>query len=234
MAVGYFITGTDTGVGKTLVAGALAAALARRGQRVGVMKPCETGCVVTPAGTRAAADALFLKTMAHCDEPIERICPYRLRDPLAPWVAARREGIAVDVGLIVSLCSEMHSRCDVMLVEGAGGLMVPLTKTVMNLDLALLLGLPLIVVARLTLGTINHTVLTEQQARSRGAHIAGIVVNQTSPETDCATETNADVLRDLCAGPVAGPLPYLADRQRSDAAALADWAEAYVMGPLSL
>jgi len=232
MSAGFFITGTDTGVGKTLVAGAAAAAFARQGKRVGVMKPCETGCP-THNGRRAAADALFLKTMARSDAPIEQICPYRLRDPLAPWVAAQREDIAIDIARIVSLYEAMRSRCDVMLVEGAGGWMVPLTETVMNLDLALLTGLPLLVVARLTLGTINHTLLTEQQAIRSGASIAGVLVNQTTPETDCSAETNPGVLRALCESPVIGPLPHLAEHERSSAAALADWADAHFMKLIS-
>jgi len=231
MVRGYFITGTDTGVGKTLIAGALAAGLRRHGKRVGVMKPCETGCAVQN-GRLVPSDALFLTSMAGSEEPLEVVCPYRLATPVAPLVAAEREAVHIDIDRIVRLFHEIQHQYDIVLVEGAGGLLVPLTTTVMNLDLALLLGLPLVVVARLSLGTINHTLLTEHAARSRGAVIAGIVINQLMPDWSVAEQTNPEVLRRFSQCQVIGPLPYLLEQQRSDPKALADLADTHLIATL--
>lgn len=222
---GYFITGTDTGVGKTLVTGAVARALVQRGKRVGVMKPFETGCGLR-GSVLVPRDALFLKAMAQSTEALERICPCRLRYPLAPWIAAALEQVSIDVQQVVSIFKELQSRCDVMLVEGAGGLMVPITATLMNSDLAGLLGLPLIVVARLSLGTINHTLLTVQQALTRGLSVAGIVLNQLTPDRGVAEQTNPDAIRRLAGVPVLGQLPYVPEDRRNDDRFLAAWASA--------
>jgi len=223
MARGYFVTGTDTGVGKTLVTGALARALVGRGKRVGVMKPFETGCG-SRGGGLVPEDALFLKAMAQSTEAIERICPCRLRYPLAPWIAAALEQVTIDVQQVARNFDDLKSRCDVMLVEGAGGLMVPITETVMNIDLAKLFALPLIIVARLSLGTINHTLLTVQQALSRGISVAGIVLNQLTPEQGIAEQTNPDAIRSLARVPVLGQMPYVPEDRRNDAGFLAAWA----------
>src|SRR5574342_1096525 len=122
MGGGLFITGTDTGVGKTFFACGLAALLRDYGYRVGVMKPAETGCAERD-GELLAEDAVRLKEASGCREPIEKICPYRLRDPLAPSVAAGRADVNIDIDRLMTIYHEIKSNHDVTIVEGAGGLM---------------------------------------------------------------------------------------------------------------
>ncbi|MGH7929640.1 MAG: dethiobiotin synthase, partial [Candidatus Binatia bacterium] len=125
MSKGVFITGTDTGVGKTFFACALAAYLKDLGYKIGVMKPAETGCDAGD-GKIAPLDALALKEASGCDLPLEKICPYQFREPLAPSVAAEREGRQIDINRLMDAYHEISSAHDITLVEGAGGLMVPL------------------------------------------------------------------------------------------------------------
>src|SRR6185503_12356190 len=125
MGSGIFITGTDTGVGKTFFAATLAAYLRDAGYRVGVMKPAETGCEESD-GALIPADALLLKDASGCTEPIERICPYRLAEPLAPSIAAERAGVKIDIDHLMAVYGGIKAGHDVTLVEGAGGLLVPL------------------------------------------------------------------------------------------------------------
>lgn len=212
---GYFITGTDTGVGKTLVAGALARSMVSAGIRVGVMKPFETGCRDTENGL-IPEDALFLKTMARCSEPLDLICPYRLRHPLAPGVSAVLENVAIHIDDIVTRLLRMQETYDLILVEGAGGLMVPVAENLLNRDLIKIMALPLIIVARLSLGTINHTLLTVHQALSSGINVTGIILNQMSPEHGKAEETNPDVLRRFSPVPIIGQLPFIPEEKRTD------------------
>lgn len=222
---GYFITGTDTGVGKTLVAGAVARALARSGRRVGVMKPFETGCTLQ-GDSLIPEDAVFLKDMAGCDEDIRRICPYCFKHPLAPWAAASIEKVSIDIELIKVIYLEMKKKYDVMLIEGAGGLMVPVAENFLMLDVIAMLHLPLLIVARLSLGTINHALLTAGQAQSRGIEVAGIILNQISPARGLAEETNPEVLRKFSRVPLLGQLPFIEEKKRKDAEYLADCAAA--------
>ncbi|MEI6125119.1 MAG: dethiobiotin synthase [Pseudomonadota bacterium] len=222
---GYFITGTDTGVGKTMIAGALARALARSGRRVGVMKPFETGCT-SRGDSLIPEDAVFLKEMSGCNEDIHRICPYRLRHPLAPLVAAAIEKVSIDIDRIKGIYLEMKKKYDVMLIEGAGGVMVPVAENLVTLDVIAMLNLPLLIVSRLSLGTINHTLLTVQQAQSRGIDVSGIILNQVSPVKGLAEETNPEVLRKFSGVPLLGQMPFIEEHKRKDADYLADCAAA--------
>lgn len=205
------VTGTDTGVGKTFVACALAHAWRARGRRVGVVKPAETGVVDEPEDARALAAA------ADDGSPLDEICPYRLRAPLAPAVAAAREGVTIDVERIVALIARRAAAVDVLLVEGAGGLLVPLAGTTTFLDLALRARVPLVVVAANRLGTVNHTALTARVAHAAGVDVAGYVLSQPSPSTDESAETNAETIATLTSLRCLGVLPHLA--RPDDAAA---------------
>ncbi|MXY24314.1 MAG: dethiobiotin synthase [Acidobacteria bacterium] len=187
-----FITGTDTGVGKTFVACAIAAALRARGLRVGVMKPVETGC--GPAGARRPRDAAALRAAAGSTLELDTICPWQLAAPLAPDVAARLEGKRIDPAGILSVFREIDRAHDITLVEGAGGLLVPIDGPYTMADLACDLDLPLLVVVNSKLGAINHTLLTLEAAASRGLHVAGYILNRPTPDGDAATVTNADLL----------------------------------------
>ena len=208
MTKGIFITGTDTGVGKTLLAASLAAFLRDRGYRVGVMKPAETGCPESD-GTLIPQDALRLKEAAGCAEPIETICPYSFAEPLAPSIAAERSNRKIDVDLLLSTYGEISAKNDVTLVEGAGGLMAPLLPSYTYADFALVLKLPVLVVAANKLGVINHLLLTLEHAGCRGLKVLGYVLNRISNENSLAAETNREVLFGLTGVPCLGELPFI-------------------------
>jgi dethiobiotin synthetase len=209
MGKGLFITGTDTGVGKTLLCCSLAALLRDLGYRVGVMKPVETGCVERD-GEFVPDDALRLQDASGCAEPMEKICPYRLAEPLAPSVAAERAGIKIDIDHLLALYHEMRSKHDVTLVEGAGGLMVPLLPGYTFADFARVFELPVIVVAANKLGAINHLLLTLEHAACKELTVLGYVLNRVSDDTSLAAETNREVLAGLTGAPCLGELPFIA------------------------
>src|SRR5712692_298213 len=189
MGTGIFITGTVTGVGKMLVACGLAALLKESGYLVGVMKPAETGCQERD-GELVPEDAVRLKEASACEEPLEKICPYRLKDPLAPSVAAERSGVAIDIDLLQKLYNDISSAHDITIVEGAGGLLVPLLPHYTYADLAKLLKLPVLVVAANRLGAINHLLLTLEHATCRGLRVLGYVLNHLESRPSLAAQTN--------------------------------------------
>jgi len=201
---GIFITGTDTGVGKTFVAAGLAAALREQGINVGVMKPAETGCRLRK-GVLIPQDALKLIKAGGVDDPLDLVNPYRFSAPLAPAIAAGREGKKVEIRKIVSAYRTLAGKHAYMLVEGAGGIMVPLTGKHQYLDLASLLNLPVLVVARPGLGTINHTLLTIMALRSQRLRVAGIVINHLSKQRPgLAERTGPRVIERLSGVPIIG------------------------------
>jgi dethiobiotin synthetase len=212
MGSGIFITGTDTGVGKTFVACGLAALLRESGYRVGVMKPAETGCEEKD-GSLVPEDAVRLKAASGCEEPIEKICPYRLKDELAPSVAAERSGVKIEIDNIQNLYEEISSKHDITIVEGAGGLLVPLLSHYTYADLAKLLKLPLVVVAANRLGAINHLLLTLEHASCRGLSVLGYVLNHLENVPSLAAETNTEALNFLTAVPRLGEIPYVANAE---------------------
>ncbi len=222
----FFITGTDTAIGKTTVACSLAAAFAGRGLRVGVSKPVETGCEAGEDSALIPADAVRLRYFSGSPAPLEWICPYRFRAPLAPSIAARRESRQIDLKAAAEAIQDLTARCDVALIEGAGGLLVPVQGQSTFADLALRCGLPLIVVVGNRLGAINHAQLTVRCARSAGLTVAGYIVNSLTPEPDVAAQTNIDALTELL-GPPLGVLPWLGmvECRAEDRRRLADTAE---------
>ncbi|HWO41508.1 MAG TPA: dethiobiotin synthase [Candidatus Eisenbacteria bacterium] len=207
MGKGLFITGTDTGVGKTFVACALAGFLRNSGYKVGVMKPAETGCAEN-RGELVPQDAVQLKEASGCEFPLEKICPYRFREPLAPSVAAEREGARIDIDRLIEVYGELSIAHDVTLVEGAGGLMVPLLPSYTYADLARVLRLPVLLVAANRLGALNHTLLTLEHASCKGLGVLGYVLNQTEEQRSPAAETNREALAWLTGVPCAGEFPY--------------------------
>ena len=198
-----FVTGTDTGVGKTFVTCALALALLAQGRQVGVVKPVETGVDGEPDDARRLAAA------AGDTSPLDDVCPYRLRAPLAPSVAAAREGIVIDLDHLVQLITRRARTVDVLLVEGAGGLLVPIVGSTTYLDLAQRLAAPLLIVAANQLGTVNHAALTARVAVSAGVTVLGFVLSQPSPTTDPSAETNADTIATTTGLRCLGVLPHL-------------------------
>jgi len=186
-----FITGTDTGVGKTFVGCALAHALRARGRRVAVMKPIETGVGDVPE------DAARLRAAADDGAPLDVICPLRFDAPLAPSVAARLEGRTIDVGELVDAIGRRARAADVLLVEGAGGLLVPVDGRTTWADVAARAGLPLLIVAANRLGTVNHCALTARVAAAAGLGVRGFVLSQPAAETDVSAATNAETIAGL-------------------------------------
>ncbi|HEX9147109.1 MAG TPA: dethiobiotin synthase [Candidatus Binatia bacterium] len=208
MGAGLFITGTDTGVGKTLVACGLAALLRESGYRVGVMKPVETGCFEKD-GKLFPEDAVKLKEAAGCAVPLEKVCPFRLRDPLAPGIAAEREGIRIDIDRLIDIYNEISSAHDITLVEGAGGLMVPLLPSYTYADFACVVKLSTLVVAANRLGAINHLLLTLEHASCKGLRVLGYVLNQIQSEPSLAADTNRAAISTLTSVPCLGEISYL-------------------------
>lgn len=205
---GFFITGTDTGVGKTAVTAGLAASLKRKGLNVGVMKPLQTGSANTGQGM-ISVDALFTMLVAGISEAMELVCPYRLEPPLAPRVAAEIKGITIEVNKISAAYRKLCTRHEFMLVEGAGGIMVPIAGRFLMADLAKLLDLPVLIVARPGLGTVNHTLLTVEYAKSRGLRVAGIIINGFKRHTaGPAEKTNPGLIEELSGVPVVGTVPH--------------------------
>ena len=203
-----FVTGTDTGVGKTVVTALLASLLARRGISVGVMKPVATGGEEL-GGLLRSPDALFFKETLALDEPLELINPVCFREPLAPSIAAGSEGMEIDLAVLDGAYASLMRCHDAVLIEGIGGLLVPLKGRFSVADLALRWNVPLLVVGRPGLGTINHTALTISCARSRGLRVAGFVMNASHPLTgDRAEATNPACIEELCDVKCWGIIPY--------------------------
>ncbi len=203
---GLFITGTDTGVGKTHVACGLARALVAQGVRVGVMKPVETG-VAGAVGPDTAA----LIDAAGGAAPADKVCPYIYKMPAAPLAAARAEGGTVSPDRLVSAYAELCVGRQVMLVEGAGGWAVPIAAHFAMGDLAALIGLPVLVVARRGLGTVNHTRLTVDAIRSRGLAVAGVVLNGPEAPDDPTIVGNGPLIAELTGVPVLEAPPWGGD-----------------------
>lgn len=212
MSKGFFITGTDTGVGKTVVSAAIIRLLRSIGIAAAAMKPVETGCK-SEGGSLLPEDAIFLKRIAGMDEAADIVAPYRYKSPLAPLAAAETDATPLpDLDVIKKLFEYLSGKYEAVVVEGAGGLMVPLTERYYMLDLAAELGLPLIVVSRPGLGMINHSLLTIKCALNAGLDVGGLVINYSSlPENSLAEKTNPELVQRLSPVPLMGIFPYLAE-----------------------
>jgi len=219
MPKGFFITGTDTGVGKTIVTAALVKAAQSLGFRAVGMKPIETGCQKTVESRQHTAygndflipaDGMFLRNMAGAKESLDLITPVRFENPLAPMPASEREEIPVDMEKITNAFAALAYKYTVLIIEGIGGILVPITKDYSVLDMAKDFGLPVIVVTRPGLGMINHTLLTVNYALEEGLPVAGIIINYHQPaEGTIAEQTNPAVLATICPVPILGIFPHL-------------------------
>jgi dethiobiotin synthetase len=204
---GILITGTDTGVGKTFVACGIAAALARRGLRVAPFKPAETGCEWDPQSqSLIPGDALLLREASETKASLDTICPYRFRTPVAPAVAADLEGAPIALNPLKERLQDCYAKLasshEIVVVESAGGILVPLAWGFHFGDLARLLNLPVLVVAGSRLGAINHTLLTLEYLASSGLRVLGCVLNHCSEEKTAAIETNVGTLKKLVSVPL--------------------------------
>jgi dethiobiotin synthetase len=206
---GIFVTGTGTSVGKTAVMGALVRILRESGINVGIMKPIATGCHPDKDGTLISEDAEFLQSAAGVRYPPELLCPYRYEDPVAPSVAAEKSGRPILLPDIISSYFVLIGAHDIVLVEGVGGVLVPLFGGHTVTDLIKMLHLPVLIISANELGTINHTLLTIEHLRQKKIDILGIILNQTSPDVDHSQLTNAESIKSIAGEvPMLGCLPY--------------------------
>jgi dethiobiotin synthetase len=226
------ITGTDTGIGKTVVGCALAALARQRGLRVGGMKPLESGIEERPiSATGLASDAERLRHACGEVDPIEVVRPYLLREPLAPMVAAQRAGVQVAPATLDAALAQIERERDLVLVEGAGGLLVPITPALSYLDLFARWECELVLVAGNRLGVLNHVLLTLRAATAAGVPVAAIVLTALSArDATVAEATNYDALRQLLPGQTILRFPWV-DRT-DDLEVLAVAAEAAGLGKL--
>lgn len=232
-ARGLFVTGTDTGVGKTMVACAIAAWCRDHGIDAGVMKPVATGGRAMRVGRSkrwVSDDARRLARCARAADPWPLINPVCFAEPIAPWTAARRAGTTIRLAQVLEAFRVLQARHQVVIVEGIGGLLVPLTARATVADLARCLRLPLLLVARAGLGTLNHTLLSLACARDHRLAVKGVVLNHAAgpprgPAARVSAQTNVQVLRQLAQAPILGPLPFRSDRQP-----LSEWIQRH-LGP---
>ena len=204
---GLFITGTDTGVGKTLIAGGIASVLRRQGLKVGVFKPIASGC--RNDGVLVSDDTEFLAMCADAEYSLSVITPVTYKTPAAPITCAQVEGRAIDYEEIATAYNYLCENTDVVIVEGIGGAMVPLDAKHTVLDLAVQFNLPMVIVARPNLGTINHSLLTIAAVRNAGLPVAGLVISgYNALEADIAEETAPDVISEFGNTPLLSIVPY--------------------------
>ncbi|MBF0343165.1 MAG: dethiobiotin synthase [Nitrospirae bacterium] len=204
---GFFITGTDTGVGKTIITAIVALALQERGLRTTVIKPIETGCMLSGQGL-VPPDGLFLKNILNLDDDIDRITPVRYALPLAPLVAAKLENREVDLQRLRRCFAELNTY-EAVVVEGIGGLMVPITEDYFVYDMIKELGLPVILVAAAGLGSINHTLLSIDFMKSHNISTAGLIINHNVSYHGIANRTTPDTISRLSPINIIATVPFI-------------------------
>ena len=202
MEKGVFVTGSDTGVGKTVIAGAIAAAIKAHGLDVGVMKPVASGAKEIE-GKLVSEDAVYLKKIIDSTDDDDLVNPVRLEPPIAPTMAASKSGVPIDIDKIWKAYEVLTNKHDFVVVEGIGGLMVPIDDTLFVADLVRKMDLALVIVSRDYLGTINHTLLTVEYARSRNIRIKGIVINMLKNGDDFVRE-----IEKYSSVPILGTIPF--------------------------
>lgn len=205
MVNGIFVTGTDTDVGKTMISSGIAAVLKEKKIDVGVFKPLLSGI----AREDPASDTSWLKQLSQTSLSYEEITPFALKEPLAPYVAAKLEGKSIRMEEVVRHWENIKGKHEFFIVEGAGGISVPLGEDFLVSDLIKALKLPIVIVARPNLGTVNHIFLTVQYAKSQSLSIAGIVLNGINEHPDLAEKTNPELIEKLCSVPILGITPKL-------------------------
>lgn len=202
---GFFVTGTDTDVGKTLISSGLAAVLKEKNIDVGVFKPLLSGV----SREDPTSDTSLLKQLSETSLSHEEITPFEFREPLAPYVAGKMEGKNVRIEEVLRNWEKISKKHEFFIVEGAGGISVPYGKNFLVSDLMKALRLPILIVARPNLGTVNHIFLTIEYAKSLGLSVAGIVINGMSEKPDLAEKTNPELIEELCGVPILGITPKL-------------------------
>ncbi len=203
-----FVTGTDTDIGKTLVTAGLAAVMQSLGYKAGVYKPFQSGAE-EKNGFLVSPDLAYVKKL---DFYVETLCTYLLKPPTAPYIAAEIDGIKMSLSNVSREFQTLKQSCETVIVEGAGGLMVPVTKDSLMGDVAKMLEIPILIVARPDLGTINHTLLTINYAKSLGLDIAGVIINRYPDGTnDAAIKTAPRLIEEYSDVNILGVIPELPD-----------------------
>jgi dethiobiotin synthetase len=182
---------------------------------IGVMKPVESGCKRLE-GSLVPSDALSLKELSGSNDDIDLINPYRLEHPFAPATAAEMEGVKIESAKIEDAYTRLKSMHDLVIVEGAGGLLVPLNDSLLMADLIKILNLPVLVIARSSLGTINHTLLTLRTAEVSGIEVLGVIINHATPDQGLAEETGVCSIRKFTHIPILGVFPFVEDSQKNN------------------
>jgi dethiobiotin synthetase len=214
---GFFVTGTDTGVGKTLVTAALLRRLRQSGVTVAGMKPVAAGAIAGPEG-RANADALLLQSESSARHPYAIINPWLFEAAIAPHIAAAETGVVIDTDRIVKACETLRASADVVLAEGAGGFLVPLDARRSFAELPGLLGMEVLLVVGLRLGCLNHALLTVEAIAARGYRLAGWIGNSIDPAF-ARRDANIATLTAMIAAPCLGIVPWLENPRVATAAA---------------
>lgn len=217
MSKGYFITGTDTEVGKTVAGVALTQSLVARGWRVAVMKPVASGCERTEQGLRNA-DALALMEASNVHAAYHQINPYVFEPAIAPHIAANLAGVEIDMAVIRGRYRELVARADRAVVEGAGGWRVPLASDIDMASIARELDLEVVLVVGMRLGCLNHALLTAESIVAEGRHLAGWVANFAEPSMDYARQ-NLRTLQDRLSAPCLGWIPHFVEGLPQDLSA---------------
>lgn len=207
MSRGFFVTGTDTGVGKTLVASALVHGFAARGYKAVGMKPVVSGAV-EDRGVLRWDDVEALRGAANMAAPLDLVNPYRFVPPVSPHLAAREAGCVIDLRRIRDAYRALADEADRVVVEGVGGFMAPLNESETAADLSVLLDLPVVLVVGMRLGCLNHALLTAEAVRSRGLRLAGWVANRVGPDM-ALFDGNLATLRSRLTVPLLGVVPAL-------------------------
>ncbi len=220
MKAAFFITGTDTNVGKTLVTSALAHAFANRGYESVAMKPVASGCQLVN-GEWLSEDVVMHRQASSLKLPVAEVNPYAFGPAIAPHLAAKEAGVPIDLAKIKSTFTELVRQADVVVVEGAGGFMVPLNDKISTHEIAISLRLPVILVVGMRLGCINHALLTVEAIEHRGLKLAGWVANQIDADMQMLPE-NLDTLKARIKAPCLGLIPHLPDADFTEAAAALD------------
>lgn len=202
MSTGFFVTGTDTGIGKTFVSCLLLQYFATQQKRVVGMKPVAAGCE-----NGKWQDVELLRAASNVMVPDKAMNPYALTAPIAPHIAAGQENVEIDVSHIKSACAELARQADIVVVEGVGGFMVPINAHATTADLACTLNLPVILVVGMRLGCINHALLTVQEIRHRHLLLAGWVANCIDPGMLMLDE-NIAALQERIDAPLLGKIPF--------------------------
>ncbi|MHB1665281.1 MAG: dethiobiotin synthase [bacterium] len=212
----FFITGTDTDVGKTFVSSLIINGLKHYGKKTGYLKPIETGVKLNHDGTKHYIDSFFVKKQSDINESLEEICPLTFEQPLSPYAASKFENKSICIKEILYNFYDLKNSYDILIVEGAGGMLVPLKKGHYMIDLAKYMDAEVIIVGRAGLGMLNHTLLSINYAKNNGIKLAGIIINNAKNEKDESVLSNKEILKEFTDVSIIGDIPYFSFNEREN------------------